>query len=166
MRLQLQLRTLDGLKVRLDLGRQLASMLTLVLFQSLLVLDKAAARVLELRVEKLVRSFGLHFTIAQVFLDEQRRQPFGDLLRGCGIVTDEAHTERVAALDLDVDVCASTRSRPPWRPCAASPRRVEILNQSLQTRPAQNLLAQRRQTILDSRRHGRLHVALGHPLRE
>jgi len=42
---------------------------------------------------------------------------------------------------------------------------IEVLDDPLQARAAENLLSDRLQPILDSRRHGGPDVALGHPLR-
>ena len=57
-----------------------------VLLELLLVLDQPPARVFELRFEELIRPFGQHLTVAQVLVDEQRREPLGDPHRRARIV--------------------------------------------------------------------------------
>ena len=81
-RLQLQLRALDRLQVRLQLGRQLPRIRAAGTPRASSRARAAAARIFELRLEELVRALGLDLAVAQVLLDEQRRQPLGDLLRG------------------------------------------------------------------------------------
>jgi hypothetical protein len=167
-RLQLQLRVLDRLEVRRRLGRQLAAVLAAVLLQLLLRLDQLAARVLELRVQELVRVLGEVLAVADVLLDEQRRQALGHLLRRLRIVADVADAEgRVAFGDRrDVDVAPHPLHDVlhHFRPAQALVE-PEVGDDALEPRAAQNLLVDRRQPLLDRRRHRRLHVRVGHALR-
>ena len=119
-------------------------------------------------LEELVRAFGQHLAIAQVLVDEQRRQPLGDPLRGPRIVGLIADAERVALDDVDARCRVRIRSTMSSMTAGRALRlgyRLKSVMIALEPRAAQDLLADRLQPILDARRHGRLHVALGHPLR-
>ena len=109
-RLDLHLDVLDRLQVRVELRRQLAGELLAVGLELLLLLDQTPPRILELRLEKLVRAFSEHLTIAQVLLDEQRRQPLGDPHHGARVPADIADPEGVALDDLHVDLLVRIRS--------------------------------------------------------
>ena len=110
-RLDLHLLVLEHLQVRLELrwaaGRRYRLRYSSSFFS---LLDQPAPRVLELRLEKLVRALGQHLAVPQVLFDEERGQPLGDPHHRPRLVADVADTERVAPDDLRLDVLCASRS--------------------------------------------------------
>ena len=84
-RLKLQLDALNHLEVGLELGRKLPRKLLPVGFEPLLLLDQTVSCILKLHLEKLVGAFSKRRAVAQVLLDEERREALRDALNGPGI---------------------------------------------------------------------------------
>jgi hypothetical protein len=133
----------------------------------LFLLDQPAASVFELRLEKLVRAFRQHLAVAEVLLDEQRRETFGHSRNSPGIGTRITDPERLTGEDVYPDVAAHGLDDVLHDPRPAFVGvEIEVLNDSLQPTPAENLLNERLQTIFDSRGDRRTHVLLGNALRD
>src|SRR5207244_1364638 len=122
---------------------------------------KTPPRIVELAFQKLVRPFGQHLPIAQVLLDEQRGQPVRHAHRRLWIAGHVAHAERIALDRFDVDVRAHSLDDVlhHYR-LAGLAIEIELENDPLEARTAENLLADGLQTILDTARDGRPNVAL------
>ena len=82
------------------------------------------------------------------------------------VVADERDAERVALERVDADVARAHPLDDVFHDAdlALALVQVEVLDDALEARAAQNLLADRLETVLDSRRHGRPHVGFGHLL--
>ena len=149
----------------MELTRQLAGELATILLERLFVLHQPPARVFELRLDEFVRVLRQHRPVPQVLLDKQRCQTLGHLHDRLRLLAGEADTERIALDDLHVDVAPHPLDdvfHDRGTPLFAV--QIEVLDDAFEARAAENLLADRLQTILDARRDRRLHVGLGHAL--
>ena len=173
-RVQLDLRSLHPLQIRRNLRREGTGVSAAVLLQLLLVLDETATRILELRLEELIGRVGEHRAILEVLLDEQR----------CDSLRDQHGRPRVARLvadlecrgilpvapavdDTDLDVFRAHPLDEVFHDDRLALVRVEVelLDDSLESRPAQDLLTDHLQAILELCRHRRLDVILRDALR-
>jgi hypothetical protein len=103
-RLQLHLRAIESLKIRRYLRRQLPAMQAVVVFQLLLVRDQSLPRVLELRLEELIRALSKDLAVLETLVDVQRRKPLGHLHGLQRIGRHVRDLERIALDDLRNDV--------------------------------------------------------------
>ena len=158
---------MQPLHVRVGLCRELPVKFLAVLFKLLLVLDKPVASILELRLQELVRSLCKRLAITQALVDEEGGEPLRHVHRGEWIAGDEAHAKRIALHDLDADLLPHPLDDVLHDVgLTAIGVQIEILNDALQTRAAQNLLANRLHSFFDARGNRRAHVILGNPLRD
>jgi hypothetical protein len=165
-RFQLRVAALQHLKVRPELRGQLSGVGLPVRFNLLFLIEQPTASVFELRLQKLVRIVGEHFAVAQVLFDEQRGEPLRDPHHHPRVVADEADAERIAAEDLDADVAAHLLDDVLHDSgLALLGVQIEVPDDTLETRAAQNLLDQGLEAIFDSRRDRRTDVALRNALR-
>jgi hypothetical protein len=157
-----------ALEVRGHLIGQLAVVQALVFFEFVFGQHELPARLVELRGQELVGAVGENLAVAQAFVDEQRGQPLGDPLGHARVVGRVTDAERVAFDDADADVLGPHPLDNVFHQLLVGPFtriQVEVRDDLLEARAAENLLADRLQAILDARRHRRLDVTLRHALR-
>src|SRR6266542_3713709 len=141
-------------------------MLASIHFELLLVFDEPPARILELRLEKLIRALCENLAIFQALVNEKRRKPLGHLHRTARLIRHVRDFERVAPRGLDIDV-ASHLFDDIFHDAEASKVRVqlEILDDALDPCSTEYLLGNRGQPVSNACRDGRAHIAFGHTLR-
>ena len=165
-RLKLQARALQHLEIRRHLGRQLSGVPLAVIPRARLELLQALAGFFHLLLEELIGSHGQPLSILQVLFDEERGKALGDLHDLVRRITLVRHAEQIALDDVDGDVVPHVRDHSFARRCFPLLRiEIELADDALEPRLAQNLRADRQQPLLDRLRNGGTHVVLRHALR-
>ena len=137
-----------------------------VVFYFLFNFDESPFGILQLRLEEPICSLRQHLAVFEILIDEERREPLADLHRPARVVRHVTHPEPIAFDDLNVDVVRPHSLDDVLHDASAAEVliQVKVLNDALQPRAAENLLADRLKPILDPGRHRRSHVTLGHAL--
>ena len=102
--LNLNLQVLHLLQIAGSLRWKLPRVAQAVLFEPFFLFDQAAPRVFELHGQELTRPLREDFAVAQILVNEVRRESVGDSHDGHRVVADERDAKRVSLERVDADV--------------------------------------------------------------